>query len=106
MTDWTRDDSTELDRIIRAAYPNRRPLRYDPAIAALIIDNTHTPGTKQPRIDTCSDCNRTMWRSRKPKPPGYVRHHGNGLCSTCHFRTRDTQRPRRALRIPSEQATA
>lgn len=92
MTEWTAADSYNLDRTIRAAYPHRRPLEYDPAIAALIAEPQKRGGGRPSSIGTCIICAQDMWRSRKPKPAGQriARHHGKGLCSACYQRTRTT----------------
>jgi DNA-directed RNA polymerase subunit RPC12/RpoP len=92
MTDWTALDSQRLDREILRHYPNRQPLRYDPAIAALIQDPDHT-GVPDDAA-TCIDCQRPIWRSRDA---------GNGRCPTCRHRHKTGAKPRK-LRIPTHVA--
>lgn len=97
MTEWTREDSAAIDQAIRDTYPKRRPLRYDPDIAALIHDTE--PGGIPADVDTCIDCKRPIWRNRQPRPPGYLFHAGNGRCPTCRHRHRTPGMKPRKLRI-------
>lgn len=106
MSTWTREDSTELDRIIRAAYPHRPPLVFDPAVAALIQDAAPAPtvvDSSHPRAYRCVECQRLTWRSTLPKPDGILGYGARGKCQTCYKREKNGSKPRK-LRVLGDGA--
>ncbi|WP_156394506.1 helix-turn-helix domain-containing protein [Rhodococcus sp. Leaf233] len=97
-TQWTTNDSAELDRWIRQNYPNPRPLTADSRLAEILRDA---------EVERCEVCEKPMVRGKfTVKPAGYVRHAGFGRCHTCRSRERYGVEPsaRRKLSLSDREA--
>lgn len=94
VTDWTDQDSRNLDAEIRRQCPNRQPLRRDPTIAGILEELAIECSGNN---DTCTQCRCLMWRGRTV-PDGYAKHIARGLCSNCYSR-RSSKKSRPVSRL-------